>query len=84
MRALIWHRMGENAASLPTDAEVRGMPAFLRNHPDRPNMLSPSAEQCFRHGLELCPNQLDNYEALFRYYERSEKNAKASRPLPTF
>jgi tetratricopeptide (TPR) repeat protein len=77
VRALIWHHMGINAASIPDKKEMEELPAFLRNHPDRPQPLEPSAEKCFEHSLELAPEQLETYEALFQLWQRKKKPAEA-------
>src|SRR5262249_7486871 len=50
---------------------------FLRDHPDRPKSLKPTAEECFQRSLELAPDQLEPYEELFHYYEREHKPKKA-------
>src|SRR5205085_283918 len=41
-RALIWARMGRNAASVPDPDKIPGLPEFLRHHPDRPRPLVPN------------------------------------------
>jgi tetratricopeptide (TPR) repeat protein len=77
VRALLWLRMGRNAAAFPDDKEAAKLPAFLRDHPDRPRPLNPSAEQCFRHALELAPDLLEAHEGLIQLHRRAERNAKA-------
>lgn len=79
VRALVWQHMGRNAASVPDDDDLDGMPSFLRNHPDRPQPLNPSAEQCFRKSLVLAPDQVETHEELFRYYREQEEDDKAVR-----
>ena len=79
MRALIWLRMGRNAAAIPDAAEMAKLPAFLRNHPDRPLPLNPSAEQCYRRALELAPDLLEAHEALVKLHRRAKRNAKAEK-----
>jgi tetratricopeptide (TPR) repeat protein len=76
-RALVWLEMGENAASLPTEKEIAKLPAFLRNHPDRPRPLNPSAEKCFERSLELALDLLEAHEALFRQYRKAGQSKKA-------
>jgi tetratricopeptide (TPR) repeat protein len=77
VRALVWQHMGNNAASIPDKKEMAELPAFLRNHPDRPTPLSPGAEKCFERSLELAPDQLATHEALFRFFLRKKKTADA-------
>jgi tetratricopeptide (TPR) repeat protein len=73
VRALIWARMGHNAASIPDFNDLPELPAFLRSHPARPRPLAPGAEQCFRQSLELAPDRLDGYTALLEHYRRGQK-----------
>ena len=79
VRALIWLRMGRNAAAVPDDAEMAKLPAFLRNHPDRPLPLNPSAEQCYRKALDLAADLLEAHEALIGLHRRARRNAKAEK-----
>ena len=76
VRALIWCRMGNNAASVPDPDKIPDLPPFLRDHPDRPRPLVPNAEKCFQRSLELAPDQLDAYEALFEYHQGQNDHAK--------
>jgi tetratricopeptide (TPR) repeat protein len=66
-RALIWQHMGQLATNIPSDAQVKKMPAALRNHPSRPQPLHPTAEECFQKSLELAPDLLETHEALFNH-----------------
>jgi len=77
VRALVWLRMGRNAADILDDKEVAKLPASLRDHPDRLRPLNPSAEQCFRHALELAPDLLEAHEGLIQLHRRAARNAKA-------
>ncbi|HVS39015.1 MAG TPA: hypothetical protein VMS17_25880, partial [Gemmataceae bacterium] len=77
VRALIWMRIGRNAAAVPGTEEMARLPAHLRNHPDRPRPLKPSAEECFRRCLELAPDLLEAHEALFQLQRRAKRNDKA-------
>jgi tetratricopeptide (TPR) repeat protein len=77
VRALIWCRMGHNAASIPDVDKIPDLPPFLRDHPDRPRPLSPAAPECFRRSLELAPEQLEAYEELFHYYAHEGNEAEA-------
>jgi tetratricopeptide (TPR) repeat protein len=76
VRALIWCHMGRNAGLIPNEEQLAKLPPFLRNHPDRPKALKPSAEECFRRSLELAPEQLEPYEDLFHHYQREHKPKK--------
>lgn len=77
VRALVWQHMGKNAASIPDAEQIKNLPAFLRNHPDRPQSLKPSAEECFRKSLKLAPDQVETYEELFHLYRAANKDDKA-------
>lgn len=76
VRALVWWHMGNNAASVPDMDKLPDLPPFLRNHPERPRPLAPSAEKCFEQSLKLAPDQLETYEALFRYHLRGKHEGK--------
>src|SRR5947209_16442626 len=71
--------MGKNAAGIPDDDQVKKLPSYLRDHPDRPRPLKPTAEECFQRSLELGPDQLRTYEELFQYYQDHKKPAKAEK-----
>ncbi|HKB39766.1 MAG TPA: tetratricopeptide repeat protein, partial [Gemmataceae bacterium] len=77
VRALVWQHMGNNAASVPDADKVEGLPSFLRDHPDRPRPLKPTAEECFKKSLELAPDQVQTHEELFRYYRDNDQDGKA-------
>jgi tetratricopeptide (TPR) repeat protein len=77
VRALIWARMGQNAANVPDLDQFPELPPFLRFHPSRPKPLAPDAEQCFRRSLELAPDQLAAHTALLDYYQRQQKSDQA-------
>jgi tetratricopeptide (TPR) repeat protein len=79
VRALIWCHMGRNAAHVPSDDQLDQLPAFLRNHPDRPRPLVPDAQECFRRSQELAPDQMEPYEELFHYYQQARKHKKAEK-----
>jgi tetratricopeptide (TPR) repeat protein len=77
VRALIWRHMGENARSIPDENKLDLLPPFLRDHPDRPRPIKPTAEECFRRSLDLAPDQLETHEALFAYYQDNDQPEKA-------
>jgi tetratricopeptide (TPR) repeat protein len=76
VRALIWLHMGKNAAMVPDLDQLPELPPFLRNHPDRPRPLKPSAEQCFKKSLKLAPDLLETHEALFDYLHARNDHGK--------
>jgi tetratricopeptide (TPR) repeat protein len=78
-RALIWLHMGKNAASVPNLDSIPHLPDFLRNHPDRPKPLNPSAEKCFRQSIDLAPDLLPAHESLVEYHKNRQEYAKAEK-----
>lgn len=56
-RALIWCRMGENVARMPTPNEISRLPRWLRPPPEVLH-FEPGALECFRRALELAPDLL--------------------------
>jgi tetratricopeptide (TPR) repeat protein len=79
VRALIWLRMGRNAAGVPDGKKVADVSAFLRDLSARLPPLNPSADQCFRRALELAPDMLDAHEELIQLHRRAGRNAKAEK-----
>src|SRR5262249_16899316 len=77
VRALVWLRMAENADNVPELKDVPDLPPFLRDHPDRPRPLKPSAEECYKRTLELPPDQLDTHHALIPHYRDKDQPGKA-------
>ena len=83
-RALIWLRMGKNAAVVPGRKQRAKLPPHLRDAADWPAPLKPSAEQCLERCVALAPDMLEPYEALFHYHlaeERPDQAEKAGRKL---
>lgn len=76
-RALVWSHMGDNAAAIPNPEKLKQLPPFLRDHPSFPKPLKPSAETCYRRSLELAPDLLEAYEALFDCYRQDHRDDKA-------
>jgi tetratricopeptide (TPR) repeat protein len=72
-RALIWQRMGDNAAMIPTKEQRRKLPRFLRDLGEMPNPLKPSAEECYTKSLELAPDLIDAHEGLIDCLMKAEK-----------
>jgi tetratricopeptide (TPR) repeat protein len=83
-RALVWLHLGRNAAMIPGPRKMAKLPRYLREDPDRPRPLKPSAEECFEKAVALAPDQIEPYEALFRHYRdegEDNKAVKAARRL---
>ena len=76
-RALIWQRMGRNAASIPEGEMLKRLPPFLRNHPDRPKPLKPTTEECFRKSIALAPELAETHLNLFHHLAFTNKPARA-------
>jgi tetratricopeptide (TPR) repeat protein len=79
LRALVWWRMGKNAATIPDEKQLRDLPPFSRESPYRPRPLVPSAEKCLQRSLELNPKQLVTHEALFEYYVLRQEDVRAEK-----
>jgi tetratricopeptide (TPR) repeat protein len=76
-RALVWLHLGQNAAQIPGAKKMAKLPRFLRDAPDRPRPLKPSAAECYEKAIELAPDQIEPYEALFRHYRDEDEGDKA-------
>jgi tetratricopeptide (TPR) repeat protein len=76
-RALIWVRMADNAAKVPTAKMLKKMPRLFRSLTGMPEPLKPPADDCFRRALELAPNLLEAHRDLFEYYRRQDEPARA-------
>jgi tetratricopeptide (TPR) repeat protein len=78
-RALIWLRMGQNAASVPETrrAQRRQFSLFGLDEPPRP--LHPPAEKCLQKSLQLAGDLLETHEALIRYHREGKREAKAEK-----
>jgi tetratricopeptide (TPR) repeat protein len=77
IRALIWLRMGQNAAGAPDERLMERLPAFMQDHPDRPRPLKPSPDECFNRCRQLAPDLLAAYEEPFLYHLRARDAKKA-------
>jgi tetratricopeptide (TPR) repeat protein len=75
VRALVWYHMGQNAAALPDEDDLRDMPRSLRQQIGPPR-LTPGAEACFQNSLKLAPDQLQTHAALFAFHQRHRHQAK--------
>jgi tetratricopeptide (TPR) repeat protein len=78
-RALIWLHAGRNAASAIETDRLPDLPAFLRNLPNQPRRLKPSADKCFRNSIKLAPDLLAAHEGLFQYRRERGESAKADK-----
>jgi tetratricopeptide (TPR) repeat protein len=76
LQSLIWMHMGENAAEQDRVAQQE-MPYLFSTVYEKPQPLSPSAAACFEHSIELAPDRLDGYLALFHLYREDGRTAKA-------
>jgi len=76
-RALLWLRMGKNAAEIPSKKKLARMPGFLRDEVGRVKPLKPPAEKCFQESLKLAPDLLEAHEALFLYEWEEGRPARA-------
>jgi tetratricopeptide (TPR) repeat protein len=76
-RALIWVRMADNAAKVPTEQMLKKMPRLFRSLSGMPEALTPSVEVCFRKALELAPNLLEAHRDLFEYHRTHDEPARA-------
>jgi tetratricopeptide (TPR) repeat protein len=76
-RALIWLRMGKNAAQVPSRKMLAKIPPHLRDAADWPRQLKPGAEQCFDRCIALAPDLLEPYEALFQYHVGEDQTTQA-------
>jgi tetratricopeptide (TPR) repeat protein len=79
-RALIWQRMGENAASVPRPRRGQQRRTFdLFGEDESGAPLDPPAEKCFQKSLELAPDQLETHEALVRHHLEAKREGKAEK-----
>ena len=79
-RALIWQRMGQNAASIPEPKrKQRGRSFGMFGDMDSFAALDPSAEKCFQKSLALAPDLLETHEALVRYHLEGKREGKAEK-----
>lgn len=78
-RALIWQRMGRNAASVPPPSRRRASPFDLFGLEDPQQPLQPSAEKCLQKSLELAPDLLETHEALIRHHRENKREARAEK-----
>jgi tetratricopeptide (TPR) repeat protein len=79
VRALVWRHMGEIAERAEPPPTSDDTPPFLRMLTDFAKPLRPSAEACFKHSLELAPDQQVSYERLLSYYREHDQFGKAEK-----
>lgn len=70
-QALIWQRMGNNAASIPTPEQMKKLPPMFRNLARFPRKIKPTAEECYQQSLKLAPELRKTYECLMRYLHKT-------------
>lgn len=79
-RALIWHHMGQNAASIPEPRRKQRRSFGLFDDDDEPlTSLKPPAEKCFQKSLELASDLLETHEALVHYHLDGKREARAEK-----
>lgn len=66
-QALLWLRMGENAAKLPSPAKLKLAPSRIRYDPRFSTQLKPTAEECLRKSMALAPDLAEPALALFHH-----------------
>ncbi len=76
-RGLIWLRMGQNAAQLPTEKEIGELPAFMREF-SRHLVCDPPAEACFREAIRLLPEHDPAHDGLINFLGRLGMAAEAA------
>ena len=75
-RALVYVKMAENAASIPTPEQFAKLPRAIRQMERPPRALHPTAEECYRKAIELAPTLIDAHTGLFRASLVGGKEAK--------
>jgi tetratricopeptide (TPR) repeat protein len=79
-RALIWQRMGQNAATIPEPQRKQRRRSFgMFGDADSFAALDPPAEKCFQKSLALAPDLLESHEALVRYHLEAKREGKAEK-----
>jgi tetratricopeptide (TPR) repeat protein len=79
-RAMIWQRMGQNAASIPEPLRKQRRHSFgLFGHADAFAALNPPAEKCFQKSLALAPDLLETHVQLVRYHLEAKREGKAEK-----
>lgn len=84
VRALIWQRMGKNAALTPSEGLLNPLQPLFRERSFRPEEPRPTAEECFQNSLRLAPDQVETHEELFylhRLHAKPKKAAQAAESL---
>ena len=75
-QALIWSRMGQNAATQDGEAQ-KEVPYMFSGFVEKPKPLKPGAVECFERSIKLAPDRLDGYLALFHRHREEGQTAKA-------
>jgi tetratricopeptide (TPR) repeat protein len=69
-RALVWCRLGRNAAA--PEPALYGPPGRMR-----PRALKPPADACFKHAVALAPDLLEAHEQLFLFFRERKRLVQA-------
>jgi tetratricopeptide (TPR) repeat protein len=75
-RALVYVKMAENAASIPTPEQFAKLPRAIRQMERPPRALHPTAEECYRKAIELAPTLIDAHTGLFHATLQGGKEEK--------
>jgi tetratricopeptide (TPR) repeat protein len=75
-QAIVWAHMGQNAIAEEREAD-KEMPYLFSLYYDQPEPLEPGPEECFKRSIELAPDRLEGYLALFHYHRTRGQTAKA-------
>jgi tetratricopeptide (TPR) repeat protein len=78
-RAIIWQRMGQNAASIPEPQRKQRRRSFDILGEVDSFALDPPAEKCFQKSLALAPDLLETHEALVCYHLDAKRDGKAEK-----
>lgn len=78
-RALIWARMGQNALPAQRLRTTRQRLNIFEMYQELQGKvpLKPTPEECFRKSIELAPDRLEPYLALFAMHRKAKETAKA-------
>ncbi len=68
--------MGRNAAEQDQDAK-KEVPYLFSPYYEKPHPLTPGAVECLEHSIELAPDRVDGYLALFHLHREEGRTAKA-------
>jgi tetratricopeptide (TPR) repeat protein len=78
VQALVWARMAENAGPLRLKRK-KSLNPFLDVLEGPRQPLKPDAEHCYQKAIELAPDRIESYLALFELYREGNELAKAQK-----